>query len=369
MARIALEDWGWDEAWGLVFAAHAAAGLEPGRVVTATAGGHVVVTAYGERFAAPSGRLRHVVTSHADLPAVGDWVALTVGGEGGTPGRPEAQIEAVLTRRSAFLRSSPARPGEAQVLAANVDTVLLVSALTHDLNMRRLERYLGAAWASGATPVVVLSKSDLGADLDAAVARVAAVAIGVPILTLSALTGHGLEELLPHLRPRSTVAILGSSGVGKSTLVNALLGRERQTVRATRADDERGRHTTSARELLVLPGGALVIDTPGLRSLALFDTSGLDRAFEDIDALAADCRFADCAHAQEPGCAVQAAIAAGTLSAARLANRRKMEQELASLARRAAPAARIATARTGRPRSAPRAAPTRTGDLLEALDD
>ncbi|MFI5255500.1 MAG: ribosome small subunit-dependent GTPase A, partial [Candidatus Limnocylindrales bacterium] len=209
-------------------------------------------------------------------------------------------------------------------------------------------RYLGAAWASGATPVVVLSKSDLSADVLGAEARVAEVAIGVPIVTISALTGVGLEALREHLAPRRTLAVLGSSGVGKSTLVNALLGEARQATRETRADDERGRHQTTSRELIPLPGGALIIDTPGLRSLALWDESGLDRAFEDIDALAADCRFRDCAHGREPGCAVQVAIATGTLSAARLANRRKIERELASLERRSAGGSRAADRRFGR---------------------
>jgi ribosome biogenesis GTPase len=324
-AALTLADWGWDAAREDAFAEHREAGLEPGRVITANAGGQSVMTADGERFATPSGRLRHAATSGADMPSVGDWVALN------------AEIESVLPRRSAFLRSSPARPGEAQVLAANVDSVLLVSALTRDLNMRRLERYLGAAWASGAAPVVVLSKSDLCLDLPAAMARVSAVAVGVPILAISALTGDGLDALRVHLVPQRTLAILGSSGVGKSTLVNTLLGSERQAVRETRHKDERGRHQTSARELVVLPGGALVIDTPGLRSLALWDESGLDRAFEDIAALAEGCRFRDCAHGREPGCAVQAAIAAGTLSAARLANRGKLERELRSIARRSTP--------------------------------
>jgi ribosome biogenesis GTPase len=332
-AALILAAWGWDAAREDAFAEHRAAGLEPGRVITANAGGQTVITADGERFATPSGRLRHATASGSDMPAVGDWVALN------------AEIESVLPRRSAFLRSSAARPGEAQVLAANVDTVFLVSALTRDLNMRRLERYLGAAWASGAAPVVVLSKSDLSVDLPGAVARVAGVAIGVPILAISALTGDGLAALKPHLAPRRTLAILGSSGVGKSTLVNALLGEQRQATRETRADDDRGRHMTSSRELLVLPSGALVIDTPGLRSLALWDESGLDRVFEDIDALAEGCRFRDCAHGREPGCAVQAAIVAGTLSAARLASRGKLERELRSIERRSTPSSSRAAGR------------------------
>lgn len=184
--------------------------------------------------------------------------------------------------------------------------------------------------------MVVLSKSDLCLDLSGALARVAEVAIGVPILAISSILGDGLEELRTHLVPQRTLVVLGSSGVGKSTLVNTLLGEARQGVRETRTDDQRGRHMTSSRELIVLPGGALIIDTPGLRSLALWDEAGLERTFEDIDALAAGCRFGDCVHGREPGCAVQAAIAAGTLSAARLENRRKIEREVASLERRAA---------------------------------
>jgi ribosome biogenesis GTPase len=366
-----LEDWGWDAAFEGAFAAHRSAGLEPARVVTANAGGQGVITASGERSAAPSGRLRHAAALASEMPAVGDWVALSMATDAGVPGATDTHVEAVLPRRSAFLRSSPARPGDAQVLAANVDTVLLVSALTRDLNMRRLERYLGAAWASGASPVVVLSKSDLCLDLAGALARVAEVAIGVPILAISSVTGDGLDALRAHLVPRRTLAVLGSSGVGKSTLVNTLLGEERQAVRETRADDQRGRHMTSARELIVLPGGALIIDTPGLRSLSLWDESGLDRTFEDIDALAADCRFRDCAHRGEPGCAVQAAVSAGTLSAARLANRGKIERELRSLERRANPAgARAAGRAFGRmARKAGAEKLARRGLAIERWDD
>jgi ribosome biogenesis GTPase len=370
MSPISLADWGWDLAGETAFAAHHTAGLEPGRVVSATAGGQQVMTAAGERFATPGGRLRHAATTAAELPAVGDWVALTAGAEGPTAGDLQAHIEFVLPRRSAFLRRSPGRPGTAQVLAANVDSVLLVSALTRDLNLRRLERYLGAAWASGADPIVVLSKSDLCADPAAAAARVAEVAGGVPIVTISVVTGGGLEPLRRYLVPRHTLALLGSSGAGKSTLVNALLGRHQQAVMETRAQDDRGRHMTSARQLLVLPGGALVIDTPGLRSLALWDESGLDRAFEDIDAIAAGCRYRDCAHDREPSCAVQAAIEAGTLSAARLANRGKIERELQDVARRLTIATRAAARGDARhTRSTSADAVARREARLETLGD
>ncbi|MFI5291981.1 MAG: ribosome small subunit-dependent GTPase A, partial [Candidatus Limnocylindrales bacterium] len=321
-------DWGWDDEHAAAFAAVAEAGQAPGRRVTVTAGDHVGAMPPGQRRAVVGPRLKQTTTDPAALPAVGEWVVVD------TTDPDQPRVDAVLPRRSAFVRHAPGLRTEAQVLATNVDSVFIVMALTRDFNLGRLERYLGAAWSSGAQPVVVLNKTDLCEDLEAALGQVASVAIGAPVHATSATEGTGLDGLGPYLEAGRTVALLGSSGVGKSTLVNALLGEERQLVRATRADDERGRHTTTSRELIRLPGGAILLDTPGMRSLALWDDEGVQQAFADIEALALTCRFSDCRHAAEPGCAVRRAIAAGDLSERRLECQRKLEREMASLTRR-----------------------------------
>ena len=253
------------------------------------------------------GRFRHRALGPADYPAVGDWTAVKPGRGGG------ALIEAVLPRRSAFVRKAAGEITEAQVVAANVDTVFLVSGLDGDFNLRRIERYLTTAWTSGAAPVVVLNKADLRPDLESFVRAAAEVAAGVPVVAVSALTADGLAGIEPYLAPGRTVALLGSSGVGKSTLTNRLLGAERfRTAAMSDAASGRGRHTTSSRELVRLPGGALLIDTPGMRELQLWaDDSGLDRTFEEIEKLAARCRFPDCRHEREPDCAVRAAVESG----------------------------------------------------------
>jgi ribosome biogenesis GTPase len=259
-----LANWGWDDRLDAAMPADVTGDVQPGRIISASAGGTIVMTKAGPWPTRLSGQFRHPSAIPTDWPAVGDWVV----GRIEPPSGPDAAmtIETVLPRRSAFVRAAPQGGIDPQVVAANVDTVFIVQSLTRDLNMRRLERYLGAAWSSGADPVVVLSKADLWADLEAVLERVSQVAIGVPVEVTSAVTGLGREALEAHLRPRRTVALLGSSGVGKSTIVNWLLGEQRQLVRETRADDERGRHTTTSRELIPLPGGALVLDTPGLPS-------------------------------------------------------------------------------------------------------
>ena len=221
---------------------------------------------------------------------------------------------------------------EAQVLAANLDTVFVVSGLDGDLNPRRFERYLTLAWESGATPALVLTKADLCEDVPPALLEVEQVALGVSVHVVSNVTGEGLDELAPYLMPARTIALLGSSGVGKSTLANRLLGQELQATKAI-ADDGRGRHTTTSRQLIRLPGGALLVDTPGLREIQLWDADeGIQEAFADVDELAADCRFNDCAHMREPGCAVQAAIDEGRLPRERLQSYRALQRELKRLA-------------------------------------
>jgi ribosome biogenesis GTPase len=261
------------------------------------------------------------------VPAVGDWVAARP-----LPGERKAAIEAVLPRRTVFSRKEAWVRTEEQVVAANVDTVFLVQGLGQDFNVRRLERYLVAAWESGAEPVIILTKTDLVEDAGGAVAEAETVAFGVPVLAISAVTGDGLEELEQHLVPGRTVALLGSSGVGKSTLVNRLAGRELLATRELRADG-RGRHTTSHRELVPLPSGALLIDTPGMRELQLWaGEESLDGAFADVAELTTQCRFADCAHRTEPGCAIRAALADGRLDRERWESYRKLQRELRALA-------------------------------------
>lgn len=326
---MSLPSLGWNARIETLFAPFQDRGLVPARVAREDRDRYTVLDESGARPAELAGRLRHDARTRAELPAVGDWVALRPGAAS------SAVIDAVLPRSSAFVRKVAGETTEEQVVAANVDTVFLVSGLDGDFNPRRVERYLAAAWESGAEPVVVLNKSDLAADLDTRVAEVEAVAPGAAVVPLSALGREGLDALAPWLAPGRTVALIGSSGVGKSTLVNALLGVERQATAAVREDDSRGRHTTSHRELIALPGGALLLDTPGMRELQLWgDEDGLGEAFPDVAALAAECRFRDCRHEQEPGCAVLAAAASGALDAARFESWRKLQRELQWLASR-----------------------------------
>jgi ribosome biogenesis GTPase len=309
------------------FAPFAALGLVPGRVVV----GHTrllrVRTEEGETLAAVAGSLRHQARGPEDRPAVGDWVALRPGGGGH-----RAVVQAVLPRRTVFLRRAAGDRSVAQVLAANVDTVFLVMGLDGDFNPRRLERALVLAWESGALPVVLLNKADVCDDPDGRRAEIEAVAPGVPVRVIAAKPGEGLAALAPWLVPGHTVALLGSSGVGKSTLVNRLLGREKQKTREVREADQRGRHTTTHRELIVLPGGALLLDTPGLRELQLWsDGAGLEAAFGDVHELSLGCRFTDCRHGSEPGCAVRAAAGEGRLDSDRLDSFLKLQAELRAL--------------------------------------
>jgi len=319
-----LNDYGWDAVFSAQFEACAERGQIPGRVVRQSRDLSTLVTPHGELGGEVSGRFRHRALNRADYPVVGDWVAMEPAADG--PGL----IQALLPRRSAFMRKVAGDVVEAQVAAANVDTVFLVSGLDGDFNIRRIERYMTTAWASGASPVIVLNKADLRPDLRDVIDEVAGIAPGVPIVAVSALAAGGLRDIEPYLIPRKTVALLGSSGVGKSTLINCLLGEERfPTASVSDAEEGRGRHTTTVRELVRLPGGALLIDTPGMRELQLWaDDESLGRAFDDIDRLAAGCRFPDCRHEPEPGCAVRAAVEAGALDIRRLESYLKLRREL-----------------------------------------
>jgi ribosome biogenesis GTPase / thiamine phosphate phosphatase len=340
-----LAPWGWNGRVATDAAEGIEAGQLPGRVLAVDRDAWTLRLPDGEREGRLGGRLRASIVVGSQLPATGDWVL--VDPPDGAPG--PARIVEVLPRASAFSRSNRdggrggPNAGDEQVVAANVDAVFLVSGLDDDLNPRRLERYLALAWSSGADPVVVLNKSDLAVDLGAAVRTVEKVARGVPVVVVSALELLGLDALGAWLRPGATIALLGSSGVGKSSLANALLGEARQAVAPVRADDSKGRHTTTRRELIRLPGGALLLDTPGMRALELWDDgSGLDAAFDDVAAFAARCRFGDCRHEGEPGCAVLAAVESGELSAERLASHRKLSREVRAAEVRADPLARTA---------------------------
>ena len=325
-----LEELGWGQEFEEQFHEHAEQGLVPGRVTAEHRGIYAVVTADGDGWAELAGKLRYETMYRGELPAVGDWVALQL-----QPGG-NATIRAVLRRRTAIARKVAFQGTDEQVLAANVDTIFLVTSLNRDLNIRRLERYLATAWESGAQPVIVLNKADLCPveERAALVADVEATAFGVPVHTVSAATSEGLDELRPYVTHGRTVVLLGSSGVGKSSLINRLTGTERLATQEIR-EDGRGRHTTSHRELIPLSDGGLVIDTPGIRELQLWESSdGLTEAFGDVEELAAKCRFNDCGHDTEPGCAVREAISNGSLPADRFESFQKLERELAHLERR-----------------------------------
>ena len=320
-----LAELGWTAAVAAAFASHEAPGVVPARVAVEHRALYEVYTAAGDAQASLAGRLRHEARHRQDLPAVGDWVVFAPGGKGGN-----GTIEAVLPRKSLFTRRPPdARGAELQIVAANVDIVFLVTSLNAELNLRRLERYLTVAWESGASPVILLSKSDRSDAADAIAAEVAAVSPGVPVHLTSGKTGQGIEVIREHLSPHLTGALLGSSGVGKSTLINALLGYERQATAEVREDNAKGRHTTTRRELVKLPGGGLLIDTPGMRELQIAEAGhGLLSAFDDIEELAAGCAFSDCRHGPEPGCAVKAAVKYGRLEAERLEGYLKLARDL-----------------------------------------
>ena len=302
---------------------------QPARVSVEHRGAYVVMTQDGDMWAEASGRLRHDAEDRSEMPAVGDWVALRV-----TEGAHRASITAVLPRRTAFIRKEAGFVTGGQVLAANADHVWIVAAMTKGLSARRIERFLTVAWDSGAQPMVVFTKSDIGDIEDERIAEVERIAVGAPIIVTSAVTGEGLAEVVASLEGNKTAALLGASGVGKSTLINRLVGEDLLEVRPTDAAAI-GRHTTVRRELVVVPSCGMLSDTPGLRELIGWDDSeGVDTVYADIEALMSECRFVDCAHRTEPGCAVRAAIAQGTLDPSRLASYQKMQRELSYVERR-----------------------------------
>jgi ribosome biogenesis GTPase len=334
--------YGWSRGLQRDFEPFAAKGLVPGRVIVQQRGLYRLATEAGEVEARLSGRFRHDA-AEGGHPVAGDWVAAQAG-DGA------ALIHGLLPRRSAFVRRQAGTAEGLQVVAANVEVALIALSLNGDLNLNRLERYLAATYESGAQPVVVLTKADACADVPGALAAVYRVAGDAPVLAVSAVSGQGLRELEGQLEPRRTAVLLGSSGVGKSTLLNALAGRQAMATAAIRTSDDKGRHTTTHRELIVLPSGALILDTPGMRELGLVDAeAGVAKAFEgvaaEVEALAEGCRFKDCAHGEEPGCAVREALAEGRLDPARFENWGKLQREEAHARAKDDPAFRKARQR------------------------
>jgi ribosome biogenesis GTPase / thiamine phosphate phosphatase len=319
-----LKSLGWGEFFEREFQSYRELGHFAGRVVLEQRGAYRIYAESGELTARVRGKLRFDSESAADFPAVGDWVSVSIRERDGL-----AQIHAVLPRRSKFSRKAAGSNSEEQVVAANVDTVFLVQGLDHDFNLRRLERYLVAAFESNATPVVILSKADLCHDFEQKISDAESVAPGTPVHAISSTTGQGLEALERYILPGVTIAFLGSSGAGKSTLINRIVGEDVQKTAEVREHDSRGRHTTTQRELLVLKTGGLLIDTPGMRELQMWDASGsLDVAFSDVQSIAAACYFTDCSHQNEPGCAVRKALEEGSLDRGRYESYNKMEKEL-----------------------------------------
>lgn len=331
-----LEDWGWSEHFAQAFAPWAGSHYLPARIIRGEKNYYRVISPAGEMTVRFSGRIRHAASSRPDLPVVGDWVVV----------EPQEQergtIVALLERQSSFSRNLPGRRKgkdqqqrtEEQVIAANVDLVVIVCGLDRDFNLRRIERYLTLVGSSGATALVLLNKTDLHPDPESCRREVEAIAGEVPVLLCMAREQSLLEPLRAHLKPGCTVALLGSSGVGKSTLANALLGEDRQKVGAVSSADGKGRHTTSHRELFILPGGAILMDNPGMRELHLWgESEDLAEPFADIETLAGQCRFRDCRHLLEPDCAVQRAVREGRLAENRLASYHKLKAELGALQR------------------------------------
>jgi ribosome biogenesis GTPase / thiamine phosphate phosphatase len=331
-----LEELGWNETFANSFQPYLENGFRVGRISAEHKNRFQVYTEIGEIWAAVSGKMRYSALNRSDFPAVGDWVVLD--NVENAPSDFESQIaiiHAVLPRKSKFSRKAAGKASDEQIISTNIDMVFLVNALNYDFNLRRLERYLTLAWESGANPIIILSKSDLCENAAQRVREVEAAAPGVPIHPISCLTHEGIDELKQYFKPGQTVALLGSSGAGKSTLVNRLFGIEVQKTNEVREADSRGRHTTTSRELFLLPQGGLLIDTPGMRELQLYGSGdGLFDAFEDIYEYARHCRFSDCQHQTEPGCKIQEALADGSLDVERYESFRKLQREMSYISRK-----------------------------------
>lgn len=325
-----LKQLGWTSQHSEELQNHTHSHLRPARVVSEHRGAYRVHTGQSEHWAECTGKMYHTSNSKSALPAVGDWVLTSQ-----SDSTSRAQIHHVLSRKSLFSRRGAGNTTEEQIVATNIDTLFLTSALDLDFNVRRIERYLVLAWESGAQPVILLTKADKCTDVEAHIEAVETIAYGVPIHAVSALHNSGLEALGSYLEEGQTVALLGSSGVGKSTLLNALSGAETQRVHHVREHDHRGQHTTTARQLFLLPTGGMLIDTPGMRELQLWNGhEGFQQTFEDIEHWIQQCKFRNCKHQTEPGCAVLQAVEHGELSSSRLDSYQKLQRELQYLERK-----------------------------------
>ncbi|RLQ95187.1 ribosome small subunit-dependent GTPase A [Falsibacillus albus] len=301
-----------------------------GRIVLEHKSQYKVMTIQGEWMCEISGKFHYLAGKVSDYPSVGDWVILKE-----RKGEDKGLIEKILPRTSKFSRKKAGPETEEQIVAANIDDLIIVSSLNSDLNLRRIERYLILAWESGANPILVLSKSDLCEDVADKVDEVDAIAMGVPIIPISVKTGMGMKQLQEILKPGRTSALVGSSGVGKSTLINELLGAEKQIVQEIREDDNKGKHTTTFRELFFLDNGSCIIDTPGMREIQLWESQeGMASGFGDVESLFEQCKFRNCSHHKEPGCAVRQAIKDGDLTDERFQSYLKLQRELAYLDRK-----------------------------------
>lgn len=314
---------GWNEYFANAFEQFAASGFVPARVTQQHRGAFHLHSAHGELAAEVSGHFRRGFPSPSDYPAVGDWVAIEPPSNQGI-----AVIHGVLPRRTKFSRAAAGKRGGEQIVAANIDDLLIVTAPNSSLNLRRIERYLTLAWASGANPALLLTKADLCDDLASDIGKLNTIGGGVPVVTVSSITRCGFEDLAAFISSGRTSALVGPSGVGKSTLINCLCGNDLLKVQAVRERDQKGKHTTSHRQLVLLPTGGMIVDTPGMRELRLWEAAdGIGEAFDDIEEIAVGCRFSDCRHESEPGCSVRKAVEAGTLNRRRLESHRKLKRE------------------------------------------